>query len=86
MASCKGELTTKVCESNNYAYAECRIPESRIIISAEVIDQHSNSACEFYNGTLSEDYPGPGRYGFKNNVLWVHGGCRAEFEICSVGK
>ena len=85
-APCEGEVTFQICESKDYKYAKCSIPESRTITSAIVFDQRSDSACDFYNSTLPEDYNGPGRYGFKNNVLWVHGGCRAEFEICSVGK
>ena len=86
MASCNGELTTIECASWNYVYAECSINETRTIISATVSTKHSSSACDFYDGTLPEDYDGPGKYGFTNNVLWVHKGCRAEFEICSVGK
>ena len=57
-----------------------------VIVSAKISIKHSKSACHFYNGSLAQNYNSSGEFGFTENVLWVHGGCNARFEICYVGK
>lgn len=80
---CYGEEDYIECESENYEYKECPIDESRAVItSAKVIEQHSKSECDFYNGSLPQNYNGSGKFGFTESILWVHRGCYAKFEIC----
>ena len=86
MAACDDNVTTIKCKSKGQKYTECQIDESRIIVGARVTRQISKSDCGFYNGTLPSSYSGGGKYGFIDNVLWVHGGCRAKFEICFTCK
>jgi len=45
---------------------------SHVIVTLQVIRQHSRSAC-----TLNRSY------GYANGQIWVNNGCRATFEVCS---
>ena len=80
---CSGDVKNIECESENYQYKTCPINESRIIVSAKVIDKRSQSACK---GPLLQNSTETGMFGFSDNTLWVDGGCYAKFEICHVGK
>lgn len=59
------------CTSLVFRQRACNIPEKRLILSVQLKRRTSLSKCK-------------GRYGFKNNKIWVNGGCRGTFKYCYV--
>ena len=74
------------CASESNQYTACSIDEWQIITSVSVENKISKAACEYNAGTVDFDYSDGGIYGYIDNLLWVNGGCRADFEVCYVCK
>jgi hypothetical protein len=56
------------CASSRHRYAQCVLPS--VAIKARVLRRVSQARCD------------EGRsFGTRGNVLWVHHGCRADFEV-----
>ena len=71
-----------VCESGNFEYSECSEPEWRAIYQVTVTQKESGAACDYSAVTVDVSYSGSGIYGYRDNILWVHGGCQATFKVC----
>ena len=76
-------LKRVTCNSNGYAYNECTLGGPSTILSVSKAKQLSSSSCNYFAGPVEDYTGGSGAYGYNNRFLWVHKGCRAEFDICA---
>lgn len=76
------------CESWQFKYNECSVRPSVVISRVTVRDKISHSSCLFSGGKPpnGDDTNGEGIYGFHENTVWVHWGCRAVFDVCLSGQ
>ena len=78
--------TDILCESSHSQYTECSIDEWQTIVRVTVTHKHSSSACDYSPVNVDAGYSGGGIHGYSDNILWVHGGCRANFAVCYQSK
>ena len=60
--------------------------EGPIISLAVNKEYKKSSGCTFTESPISEDYSGPGVYGFSGDLIITAGGCGADFNVCFTGN
>lgn len=71
--SASAERYRVLCESRNYQYRQCLVAGQ--VQDAYIVQEHSDRACIPNHA-----------YGMLQNGVWVDRGCRAVFEIITVGR
>ena len=88
-SECPGWTKTIKCKSWSQKLRQCPTNIPSPIIQVSIISEYAKSrGCEYYPGPMPLDYPKgePGIYGFTDEMIWVEGSCKANFEVCFKGK
>lgn len=72
----------KQCESENYTFTACTIPDDRTIVNVTISAEVSESNCTFYDDSFDNYNGTTGVYGYCEGTIWVDKGCRALFYVC----
>ena len=77
----------KCFSSNGKKYVECDIEPNIVTVTIKKLVS-TNAGCRFHGGPPLKNYntKNDGVWGLTHDFIWVAGGCKAFFKMCSNGK